>query len=190
MRALGFFATGLALASSAGCVRDTVGECADVSPGELVITELRGPQTADELTPPFVEIYNASSHAIDLEALKLRYRTIDGGTDIPVIIRRPVSVAATSYAVLGLVPDDGELPSYVDYGFSGDFKQGYLPAAAIDLLACDTLIDRVVYRSLPKDGTYSLAATPPAADVNDDEAAWCTNPVKDGSPRMENPPCP
>jgi hypothetical protein len=188
VRTVGLIAAGLALLPAA-CVRDTVGECADIGAGELVVTELRGPQTADELTPPFVELYNTTNRTLDLEGLKMRWRTIDGGTDIPVLVRRSVTVAGGSYIMLGLVPDDLELPSYLDYGFSSDYKQGYLTAAAIDLISCELLIDRMVYRSLPKDGTYSFEGTP-SAEANDDEAQWCTNPLKDGSPRMANPPCP
>ena len=193
MRALGLTVAAVALVPAVACTRDTVGECPDVSPGDVVISEFRGAQTGDDTAVIWVELYNTSSGTVDLEGLKVRYRTIDGGTDIPVIIRRPVSIAAGGYAVLGLVPDE-DLPEFVDYGFSADFHQGYLAAAAVDLLACDELIDRARYDNLPKTGTYSFGGTPtapmPTFDTNDDPTLWCTNPASTGTPKAANPPCP
>jgi hypothetical protein len=188
VRALGITVATMALVPAVACTRDTVGECPDVSPGEVVITEFRGAQTGDETAVIWLELFNTSSGSIDLEGMKVRFRTIDGGTDIPVIVRRPVSLPAGGYGVLGLVPDDS-LPDFVDYGFSGDFHQGYLAAAAVDLISCDTLIDRARYDNLPKAGTYSFGGTP-TADNNDDPTLWCTNPTSTGTPKAANPPCP
>jgi hypothetical protein len=188
VRALGLTVAALALVPSVACTRDEVGECVDISPGDVVISEFRGAQTGDETAVIWVELYNTTARSVDLESLRVRYRTIDGGTDIPVLVRRSVPLAANGYVVLGLVPDE-DLPDFVDYGFSGDFHQGYLAAAAVDLIACDTLIDRARYDNLPKTGTYSFGGTP-TADTNDDPTMWCTNPTSAGTPRMANPPCP
>jgi hypothetical protein len=188
VRALGLTVAALALVPVVACTRDEVGDCVDISPGDVVITEFRGSQTGEETSLIWVELFNTTSRSVDLESLKVRYRTIDGDTDIPVLIRRSLPLAASGYVVLGLVPDD-ELPPSIDYGFSGDFHQGYLAAAAVDLIACDTLIDRARYDNLPKAGTYSFGGTP-TADNNDDPTMWCTNPTSEGTPKMANPPCP
>jgi hypothetical protein len=188
VRALGLTVAALALVPAVACTRDEVGECVELNPGDVVITEFRGAQTGDETAVIWLELFNTTSRSVDLEGLKIRFRTIDGGTDIPVLVRRSLPLAASGYVVLGLVPDDG-LPDFVDYGFSGDFHQGYLPAAAVDLIACDSLIDRARYDNLPKTGTYSFGGTP-SADNNDDPTMWCTNPTSAGTPRMANPPCP
>jgi hypothetical protein len=104
-------------------------------------------------------------------------------------VRRSVTVAAGAYTVLGLVPDD-QRPDYVDYGFFDDFHVTFLSAAAVDVEACGTRIDRATYDVLPKTGTYSLGTNPPTANANDDPAAWCTNMTSAGTPKQANPACP
>ena len=174
-----------------GCARDpAMALCPELATGELVVTEFRGPQSADDTLPVFVELYNASGRGIDLEGLKIRFRKKDGSSEIDVLVRRPLQTSANAYVVLGLVPDNSSRPSYIDYGFAGDFKQGFLPAAAVDVVSCDQLIDRAVYDVLPKTGTHSLGTAPPSANDNDIPASWCDNPVSAGTPQQPNPPCP
>ena len=108
---------------------------------------------------------------------------------MPVIVRRPLSVAAGAYVVLGMVNDDGMKPAHIDYGFALDFHVTFLAPAAVDVEACGTLIDRAVYDVLPKTGTYSLGV-PPEANQNDIPASWCENPVSACTPQQPKPPCP
>jgi hypothetical protein len=178
------------LALAVGCVRDPVAaECPDLAPGELVVTELRGPQDPEDALGVWVEVYNASGGTVDLLGTKVRFRRKDGSSEVPILVRRSVSVPAGSYAVLGLVPDDDTRPAHINYGFAGDFHQTFLAAAAVDVEACGTRIDRAVYDVLPDTGTYSLGITP-NADENDIPAAWCTNAASEGTPQQANPPCP
>lgn len=137
----------------------------------------------------WVELYNASGGSVDLEGTKIRFRKKDGSSEVPVIVRRSLTVAPGGYAVLGLVNDDTSRPAHIDYGFAGDFHQGFLPAAAVDVEACGTRIDRATYDVLPKTGTYSLGSAP-TADDNDIPASWCTNATPEGTPQQANPPCP
>src|SRR5688572_29312140 len=59
---------GLAIVCLVGCVRDPVeAVCPDVSAGALVVTEVRGEQTPEDLDGPWIELFNATSDTIDLE---------------------------------------------------------------------------------------------------------------------------
>jgi hypothetical protein len=154
------------------------------------VTEFRGEQSPEDPAGGiWVELYNASGAGIDLEGTKIRFRKKDGSSEVPVIVRRSLSVAAGAYTVLGLVNDDTTKPAHIDYGFALDFHQGFLPAAAVDVEACGTLIDRAVYDVLPKTGTYSLGVAPDATE-NEIPANWCVNPTPEGTPQQANPACP
>jgi hypothetical protein len=170
-----------------GCTRDAApAECPTLGAGELVLTEFRGPTDTEKA---WVELYNASTATVDLEGTKIRFRKLDGSSEVPVLVRRSLEVAAGAYVVLGLVNDDSSKPAYIDYGFALDFHMGFLSAAAVDVEACGTRIDLARYPDLPDDGTYSLGGTPDA-NRNEDPAAWCINPTAGGTPQQPNPPCP
>ncbi len=175
----------------AGCTRDTAEAlCPDIVEGDLVVTEIGGPQMDNELAPEFVELYNASGATVDLYGVKVRFRRRDGSSEIAILVRRPVAAAPGSYTVLGK-DDDFELSSYVDYGFNTDFEETWLGAAAVDVEACGTQIDRAIYDSLPRIGTYSLGTNPPTGEANDLPANWCTDPrTTPGSPQQANVACP
>src|ERR1041385_5345312 len=131
---------GLSVAAAAlavGCARDPApAKCPDVAEGDIVVSEIRGPQSPDDGTPVWVELYNASTKSIDLEGTKIRFRKKDGSSEIDVLVRRSVTMAAGNYSVLGLVPDDdAERPAYIDYGFVDDFHMTFLPPAAVDVQA-------------------------------------------------------
>lgn len=184
VRLIGF---AVVAALAAACTRDPASaECPDISPGDLVVTEIQGPQM-DATQPAWIELYNASSSPIDLEGTRIRFRRKDGSSEVPVIVRRSVTVAGGGYIVLGLV-DDAMRPDYISYGFLNDFHVPFLAAAAIDVQACGTLIDRAVYDALPKTGSHSLGTSPPNKDDNDVPASWCDKPT--ATPGQANPTCP
>jgi hypothetical protein len=183
------------LIALAGCARDPApAECPSVAPGDLVVTEIRGPQSGADALGTWVELYNASGGDLDLKGTRLVFRKKDGSSETDVLVRRSVDAPAGGYTVLGLFADVG-LPAYVDYGFAGDFHTSFLPAAALDVEACGQLIDRVVYDSLPSQGSYELGTAPPDANANDLPASWCTDATMSagtypGTPQQPNPPCP
>lgn len=189
MRALVF----LALAS--GCVRDPApAECPDVAVGDLVVTEIRGPNGSTDTLGVWIELYNASSTTVDLKGVKVRFRKKDGSSETDVLVRHSLPIAAGGYETLGMF-DDTMRPPYVDYGFIGDYHTSFLSAAAIDVEACGVRIDRVTYDVLPGMGTYSLGAQPPTADNNDFPTMWCTDSTNlagtyPGTPQHANLPCP
>jgi len=179
----------LTLIALSACARDPAPAlCPDVAEGDLVVSEIRGTPSPDDGSPEWVEIF--SKPATDLEGLRLRFRRLDGSSEIDILVRRSVPVAAGDYAVLGL-DDDAKLQPYEDYGFAADFQQGWLSAAAIDVESCGTLIDRAQYSSLPDAGTFSLGTNPPDALANDDPANWCDDTTTtNGTAGQPNITCP
>jgi hypothetical protein len=60
------------------CVRPPLPEvCPGLAPGDLVLTEYRGPQTGSYRQ--WIELYNASDAPIDLAGISLHFEPLDGG---------------------------------------------------------------------------------------------------------------
>ncbi len=227
---------GLAVVASAGCSRPPLGEfCPDLSEGELVITEIRGPQTGGDNRGQWFEVYNASDRAVDLRGLRIEFYNLQGARPAPA---RPILVRAEAfsaqpgqYVTFGH-HDPAVLPDFVDYTFINDYfgtpsldadellallELGLEPedfedrlpkdlerGGRIDLVACDVLIDRVRYTSLPSEGTLSFDGDlEPDAEDNDQPENFCTDEAEEvlepgeprnfiglpGSPQEENPAC-
>jgi hypothetical protein len=176
----------LILVLAAGCTREPVDNCPSIAAGDLVVTEVRGDEDLNNGT--WVEVFNASGRTLELEGAKFRFRRPDGGAEFPVLVRRPLTVAADDYIVLGkFAPSD--LPDHVDYGFLEDYDGTWLGAAAIDIETCGERVDLAKYDVLPAVGTYSLGAAPDA-EANDLSSSWCFDPTPDGTPGAANTPCP
>ena len=174
-----------------GCVRDPLpAVCPDLAAGDLAVSEIRKASTSDSLAS-WVELYNTTGGALDLRGLVLRFRNPDGASETDVTVRRSLAVGAGGYVVLGLTTDDdANRPAYVDYGFLDDFGATFPSAAALDVEACATLVDRVQYSALPSTGTYSLGTMPPDANANDFTTNWCTDVTLAGTPQHANIACP
>lgn len=183
------------LAAAAGCARDPeTAVCPDIGTGDLVITEIGGPQTGADTLKPWIEVFNASGSAVDLLGVRVRFRRLTGEEIGAAIVRREISAAPGAYTVLGLDLDEGD-QAYLDYGFAADFHASWPTSAAIDIYACDQQIDQVRYDSLPRTGTYSLGAMPPTEEANDFPAMWCTDETSNpasfpGTPQRANTACP
>ena len=183
----------LALFVLAACARDpAAAECPELAPGDLVVTEIRGPQSGDDTLGVWIELYSVK--AVDLSGTKIRFRKKDGSSETDVLVRRSLPVDAGQYVTLGLFSDDTTKPAYVDYGMSSDYHESFLSAAAVDVEACGTRIDRAVYDVLPTMGTFSLGGEP-SAEANDLPANWCTDATMDGAtypgtPQQANHACP
>lgn len=177
----------VSLAWLSACAREPLDTCPDVAPGDLVVTEVRSDD--DATNGSWVELFNASGRSLALEGLKVRFRKKDGSGEFPALVRRPLTVAAGDYVVLGRYFDN-QRPAHVDYGFLDDYEGQWLGAAAVDVEACGERIDLAQYDVLPEEGTFSFGGTPPDAVTNDDSRNWCTDPTPDGTPGAENTPCP
>lgn len=172
---------------TAGCVREPVEAlCPPVAPGELAITEVRGPGRGGT-TPPWIEV--RAERELDLLGLRLRVRRPDGGAEQVALVRSSVLVRSGSHAVLGaVVPELVE----VGYAFGDELAWPWFPTAALQLESCEVMVDRMIHPVLPEQGTYALSPPPAggsAAVHNDRAAAWCAQESLEGTPGLENPPC-
>ena len=198
MRIVTNAALGLALMALLGCERDPrVAVCPELAPGDLIITELRGDQSgSDDEIGEWIELYNASSLTIDLTGVAVVVTRLDGGSDARLVFRREVRVDSGDYVVLGRFFDLPELrPDYVNYGYSEDFDSSLYDTGAIEIFACGTMTDQLVYRNLPSTGTFAFdGAIDPDATDNDDANNWCIDeltgdPDATGTPGERNPVC-
>jgi hypothetical protein len=176
-------------------------DCPDLAAGDLVTSEVRGPQSGDDVYGDWLELYNASGATVPLTGTLIRVTRLDGGSAARILVREPVSVPPGAYAVLGR-QTTATLPGHVDYGYLADFDADLFDSAAIQVYGCDRdlEVDRAIYRNLPSRGTLALdgAIDPPDASDNDDETAWCVDDEEDansatdgirGTPQERNRPC-
>ena len=179
----------------AGCVRDPLpAVCPIDDVGGLVISEVRGDQTASTDTlGQWIEIYNASANTVDLAGLTVQLKRKDGGATATILVTRSIDVASQGYATIGRF-DDTALPPAIDFGYANQVTAGLYASGAITLLSCDSQIDRIIYDSLPRTGTYNLspAGGAPSATTNDPTTAWCADASSGaaGTPKGANRPCP
>ncbi len=183
-------AVGVCLIGSTACVREQLPNiCPNIDAGELVISELRGPQDGDDSFGDYLEVYNAAGKTVDLQGLTVRLRSA-GGDEIEFFVRESVEMTAGSYAVLGPKLED-ERPNWMDYAIGWDGPTALLDygSAFVELEACGEPIDEMFYAdgTLPVLGTLACgnAEDPPSADNNDDSQAgcWCSDAGEaDGQP--------
>jgi hypothetical protein len=188
----------------ASCTREPEAfVCPSIAEGELVITELRGPQSGSDTWGQWVELFNASGSDIDLYGLRVTLQPGDGSDPDAFVIRtEPVEVPLGAYVVLGR-EDDRHRSAHVDYGYEVDVVGDLPPSGKVEVEACGELLDTVTYRDLPVLGSLALdGALPPTAGANDDQASWCADATEPplggpqteigvpGTPGEENRPCP
>ena len=190
----------VALVALPGCERDPAGICPPVEQGDLVLSEIRGPQSGDNSYAQWIEIFNASSRSVDLTGLTVIMNELDGNGSRRILVREGgVLVEPGEYAVLGRVMS-GREPDYISYGYEFDFSGNLYDAAVIEIDSCSTRIDGVRYQALPEQGTLVFdGATAPDALLNDNPAAWCIDSAEDpdstinfgvpGTPGSDNPVC-
>jgi hypothetical protein len=206
--------TAIAASCVVGCVREATEEiCPAVGPGDLVMTEIRGPQGSPDTYGQWLEIFNTTASSFDLRGLQIRVYRLNGGSEFIAILRDDeVPIDPQQYLVIGH-HDPARLPSYVDTTIFADYHsktstgvvqpRNLYPDAVIELHACGVEIDRMFYRELPSLGSLALdGAMKPTSEANDDPDNWCNDanePDDDGpqidlgipgTPGEENPPCP
>ncbi len=128
---------GLVAIASAGCSRPPVGQfCPDVAEGELIITEIRGPQTGGDNRGQWFEVYNAAETAIDLRGLRVEFYNRQGSLAPP---GRPILVRAEDFTIEpGTYVTFGNhdpltQPGFVDYTFITDYFTTRAPDADEEL---------------------------------------------------------
>lgn len=187
--------------SAFGCINEALEvPCPNVAAGDLVITEIHGPQSGEDRYGEWIEIFNASTESVNLKGLSVRVLRLDGSAQSRLLVRDSVSMSAGSYAVLGKQVSGAE-PDHVDYGYISDIDNKLYDSGAIQIESCGSEIDLVVYRNLPSKGSLVLdgSIVPPTAVANDEEANWCIDDEADemsplmgirGTPQEENFICP
>lgn len=184
-------ASGVATAVLFACAREPEAfVCPDVAAGDLVITELRG---AGGTWGQWIELHAATDDSIDLRGLQVWMQRRSGGDFVRIVVREPVVVDGGGFAVLGHHEPD-EVPEFVDYSFFGDFfatsdddptplgPRGLHRSGVLQVMACGHEIDRVVYPTLPDEGTWSLdGSIAPDAEANDDPLYWCVDAFDPGT---------
>lgn len=173
--------------------------CPEASEGDLVVTEIHGPQSGEDQYGEWIEIYNSTSRTIDLSGLSVSFTKLDGSSENRFLVRTPLALEPGGYAVFGRQPVGAE-PDHVDYGYQGDLDSKLFDSAAVRVSTCGDLVDLAVYRNLPTKGSLILDGdiSPPTAEANEDERNWCVDNREDdnteqlgvrGTPREENPSC-
>jgi hypothetical protein len=188
-----------ALVSTGACVRDPLpSACPELAAGDLVVTEIRGDQAGSYRQ--WIEIYNVTDAAIPVAGLRLTLTQFDGDGSQTFVVRDEVlELAPGEYLVLG--SGDPATLDYIDYDFSTDQPGDLYAGATLELSACETVIDKLIY-TLPEEGTLALdgAITPSAAANDDSKVGWCVDDRASegpqtqigirGTPGGANPPCP
>ena len=184
-----------------GCTSDPLDiSCPDVDVGDLVITEIHGPQTGEDAYGEWIEIYNASTRTIELSGLSVTVTRLDGSAQAKFLVRSATSIGPGAYAVFGK-QIAGDEPAHVDYGYISDLDSKLYDSGAVEVVSCGMRIDLMVYRNLPTKGSVVLDGSikPPTAEANDDEVNLCLDQTEDdmselsgirGTPQEGNPVCP
>lgn len=144
-RAWGSFALLGALAAAGGCVIEPEPCLLELDEGDLVITEIRGPQATEGTRGEWLELYNASGEPLDLRGLRgtlrpLEGNAVDGELSLTFLVRESLPVEAGGYVVLGTsVLNEIRNPG-VDYSINSDFRlepqvvQKETPDGVIDIV--------------------------------------------------------
>ena len=162
-------------------------DCAEIRPGDLAISELRGDQSGEDSDGQWIELFNTTDGEIELSGLVLRLLKLNGSGEATIRVRDiGLFVGPRDYAVLGNFGVDAVVPPHVDYPYGDDFDSDLYSDAIIEVIACAELVDRLIYRDLPGDGTLAFdGARTLTAEANDDSAAWCAD-----SPAANHPGTP
>jgi len=179
--------------------------CTPVENGQLVISELRGPQSEVDTYGQWIELHNRSTNSLNIAGITLQMYDIQGGGEKIIMVRdEGLTVPPGGYVVLGHQAP-GQLPDHVDYGYDDDFSSDLYSAGVLELYVCNELVDTVIFQNLPTVGSLAFnGAQELTVDVNDNadpndlDSNWCTdaspvaNPTEvgtPGTPGEQNRPC-
>ncbi|MCE9580532.1 MAG: lamin tail domain-containing protein [Deltaproteobacteria bacterium] len=194
----------LALAACGGGGSSTV-ECkANLLPGDLVITEIMADYDAPagssgaDTGKEWFEIYNASSHPIDLTGVVLTHSRPDGSSVKSHTITNG-SIAPSGYLVLGDV-DPSLLPAWVGYGYGAELGEMFNTNGGKLAISCGaTEVDHALYAKVTAGHSQQFDGnTAPDYTANDDLARWCVadpaestayDPPNVGTPGTANQGC-
>lgn len=182
--------------------------CTPVENGQLVISEIRGPQSELDTYGQWIELHNRSTSSLNIAGIRLHLHDIEDNdlSDPKVIMVRDegLIVGPGGYMVLGRRRPD-QLPDHVDYGYEEDFSSDLYTAGQLALYVCNELVDYVVFQNLPTVGSLAFDGDLElTVDVNDNadpsdlESDWCNDASEvasptevgtPGTPGEQNRPC-
>ena len=196
LRSILFLAACAALAACAGGDGDGngSGEC-DLLTGDLVISEVMANPTGPDDGQEYFEIYNASSGAVDMSGVTLRYAKVDG-TGEKTHVMDEIVVEAGDYLVVGDVVQELK-PNHVDYGYGNALGSMLNGGAKLAILCGDEVIDETEYPDMEGDEGVSFGLdgnVTPDHLLNDDTENYCAATTEFstglfGSPGESNQPC-
>ena len=158
-------------------------------PGDLVITEMMIAPVGEDIAGEWVEVYNASSTAIDLDLWTLQTNT--GGQHV-IFPAEPLVIEPGGFRVLGSNADattNGGVA--VDYQYEGIFLEDdsgsltLVDVLVVDTVSWDSSAGFEVLEGIP----LNLGSGWLDASLNDDGAHWCPSEVPGGTPGAVNPAC-
>jgi len=192
-----------------GCARDPepLYGCHDLEPGDVRITEIRGPQAVADNRGQWIELANLTGEVIDLGGVAIDIEQLNGDGKGRWLVRsRSALVDAGGFFVMGHHgPNPDDVPPFIDYSFFTDWfteaptisltlpdgttfempvfgsesaTKSVYDEARLKIDACGVELDSVVYRGLPNNGTHSL-------DVA--TMTWCSDETPaedDGGPQF------
>lgn len=111
---------------ASGCVREPLPCRLELEEGDVVITELRGPQDGRDTRGEWFELHNTTDEPLDLEGLRgflrpLEGSAVDGEVALTFLVRQSLPVDAGGYVVVGTLPLDPAKHPEVDYSANLDF---------------------------------------------------------------------
>lgn len=125
-RAIALAGVALVGATASGCVQESLPCLLRLEEGDVVITEIRGPQTGRDTRGEWFELHNATDEPLDLAGLRgflrpLEGSAVDGDLALTFLVRESLPVAPGGYVVLGTLPFDATKHPEVDYSVNLDF---------------------------------------------------------------------
>lgn len=185
LRARGSIAlTLLATTLASGCMREPAPCLIELQEGDLVITEIRGPQDGMDTRGEWFELYNATDETLELQGLRgtlerLEGSAVDGQVGLTFLVREPLSIEPGAYVVLGTLPlHEGRRPE-LDYSVNDDFR---LDPATTEVVAPD---GQVVEIEVPPDENADPRALFDSARVR----LWACDRLIDGVVYAGLPTC-
>ncbi len=161
-----------------GCGRDPLTMetgCEELSPGDVVITEIHANPDGSDGQGEYIELFNASGGVLELQGLTL-VSSREDGTGASEHRFGESQIDADDYFVLGNAPPES-LPAHIDYSYGNTLGNLRNSKAALSIRCGETVIDRVGYastrdgRALELDGRLT-----PDSSSNDDASHWCVAP--------------
>ncbi len=161
-----------------GCAREpltTETGCEEVLPGDIVITEIHANPDGSDGDGEYIELFNASEGALELQGLTL-VSSREDGTGAAEHRFEEGRIEANDYFVLGRAPAQS-LPAHVDYSFGDALGSLRNSDAALVIRCGETVIDAVRYagtrdgHALELDGRLF-----PDEGSNDEGGHWCFAP--------------